>query len=67
MEVTVQKMRLKALRVNKNWTQIEFAAKLGVSPETIKKWESGKHYPNMKYMKKISELLEVQINQIFFG
>ena len=60
------KLTLKALRVNKNLTQAEAAAKLNVTPGTLSRWELGKSYPSIKKIKKIEELYNVDYKDIFF-
>lgn len=36
---------LRQLRVNEGITQAEAAARIGVNPKTIERWEAGKHEP----------------------
>jgi transcriptional regulator with XRE-family HTH domain len=51
-------MNIKKLRKEKNMTQIELAAKVGVSLTTIRNWEYGASTPNEENMKKLEEILE---------
>ena len=37
-------------------TQQEFASVIGVSFETINRWENGKNEPTMKYKRKLADL-----------
>lgn len=60
------KMTLKALRVNANMTQKETAEKLGVSITTLSFWERGERFPNVKDIKKIEKLFDVNYNDIIF-
>ena len=58
---------LKEERENSNLTQEEVATKIGVSKSLIYKWESGKSYPSMEYLPKLSETYGVSINEIIAG
>ena len=55
---------LKEERENSNLTQEEVATRIGVSKSLIYKWESGKSYPSMEYLPKLSETYGVSINEI---
>lgn len=50
---TIKKLRNKLLL-----TQNEFANYLGVSFESVNRWENGKNEPTMKVKRKLKELLE---------
>lgn len=54
-----------ALRKKKGWTQTVFAEKLGISPQSVSKWECGIGYPDVTLFPTIAELLEVPIGVIF--
>ena len=49
---------IKQIRESMLLTQTEFAQLLGVSFETVNRWESGKHEPTMKIKRKIKKLME---------
>ena len=49
---------IKELRLKLLLTQTEFAELLGVSFESVNRWENGKNEPTMRIKRKISELLE---------
>lgn len=53
------------LRKKKGWTQTVFAEKLGISPQSVSKWECGIGYPDVTLFPVIAELLEVSIGIIF--
>ena len=59
-------MTLRSLRVNKNLTQVESAEFIGVTPETIGKWEKGITFPNVPQLEKIQQLYDVNYNDINF-
>ena len=49
---------LKKLREKMLLTQSEFGQLIGVSFETVNRWENGKHVPTMKAKRKINKLAE---------
>lgn len=51
--------RLKKIRATKNWTQAQLAAKLGISPSTLSRYETGKTVPSFKSISHYSEILNV--------
>ena len=46
----MSKVTLAGARVSKGWTQRELAEKMGVSRETVIKWESGKTEMRTPYL-----------------
>ena len=62
----MQKMTLKALRVNNGLSQESAAKKLGVSPATLSKWENAKSFPDAIKIGKIEELYRTSYNDIIF-
>lgn len=61
-----KKFTLKALRINENFTQEEAGKKLGVTKDTISRWENGKSYPNAKQIHLIENLYGVNYDAIIF-
>ncbi len=61
-----KKFTLKALRINENLTQEEAGEKLGVTKDTISRWENGKSYPNAKQIHSIENLYGVNYDAIIF-
>ena len=53
--------RLKKLRIENGLKQSELAEKVGVSKVTVSLWENGHRVPEMKALKKLSELFDVSI------
>ena len=49
---------LKKLREKMLLTQSEFGQLIGVSVETVNRWENGKHVPTMRAKRKINKLAE---------
>lgn len=60
------KLTLKALRINNNLTQEEAGKKLGVTKDTISRWENAKSFPNVKQIKEIEKLYNVTYDDIIF-
>ena len=55
------------LRKNKGYSQKELAEKLEVSPKTISKWECGNGLPDISILKKVSEILDITIEELLEG
>lgn len=53
------------LRREKGWTQAEFADRLGISPQSISKWECGVGFPDVTLFPVIAETLSVPIGVLF--
>lgn len=64
--VKVETMTLKAIRTNLNWSLEKASKKLGVSKDTLSKWERGKSYPNIPRLKRIEQTYNVQYSCINF-
>jgi len=47
---------LRKLREGEGLTQLQLAAKVGVSPSTIFRWEKGKHIPHPERLKKLNRI-----------
>lgn len=56
--------RIKQLREEQNMTQIRLSIELEVSQETISAYESGKHYPSVASLIKLSEILHASCDYI---
>ena len=50
--------KLRAIRKRKGWSQERLARELGVSFQTIHRWETGKFEPSPLAQEKIDRLLE---------
>lgn len=59
-------MTLKALRVNADYTQVEAAKALGITPETLSNWERGKSFPTVPQIKEIEKLYSTKYADIQF-
>ena len=57
-------MRLKELRISKNWS-MEYLGKLvGVSDQTISNWERGRNQPSIKHLIKLADIFEVTVDYL---
>lgn len=61
------KISLKAARVNANLTQQEVANLIRVSKHTIINWEKGKTSVGYAPLKVLSEIYNIQMENIFIG
>jgi len=55
---------LKSLRKEKNWTQEEMAEFIGVSPQSVSKWERGDTYPDITLLPSLANLFKVSIDAL---
>lgn len=62
----MNRITLKAARVNAGLTQKEAAAKLHVSNKTLWNWEAGVRVPNINNVKAICELYGMSYDDIIF-
>lgn len=58
---------LKQVRVRKGMTQKELADFVDLSQETISQYEMGNRTPSIVIARKIADVLEVSLDDIFFG
>jgi transcriptional regulator with XRE-family HTH domain len=55
---------LKALRKGMEWTQEEMAEMIGVSPQSVSKWERGDTYPDITLLPALATLYRVSVDAI---
>ena len=48
-------------------TQKELAERLGVTNKAVSKWETGGGMPDVSMLKKLSEILEVSVDELLAG
>lgn len=53
------------LRKERGWTQINLAKKIGISPQSISKWECGIGYPDVTLFPILAELFNIPIGVLF--
>ena len=59
------KNRLKVLRAERDWSQQDLAAQLGVSRQSVNAIETGKYDPSLPLALRIAALFAMQIEGIF--
>ena len=59
------KNRLKVMRAERDWSQADLAARLGVSRQTINAIETEKYDPGLPLALKIGKLFEMCVEKIF--
>ena len=57
-------LNLKVARVKKQYTQSILAKKLDVSVTTVSNWEIGRGKPSMDNLIKLSDILEISIDEL---
>ena len=60
------KITLKAARINQGLNQTQAGNKIGVSKDTLSKWERGECVPNLKYIPAIEETYCVKYDDLIF-
>ena len=58
---------IQKLRKEQKLTQQELGDKLGVSPKTISKWETGGGLPDISFLKRLSEIFNITIEELLEG
>lgn len=56
---------IKRLRLEKNLTQEQLAAKLGISAQAVSKWETSETYPDGALLIPLANELEVSLDELF--
>ena len=59
--------KIKQLREEKGMTQQRMAEKLYVTRQAVSRWECGARYPDLLTAKKISQILDVSIDELLSG
>lgn len=57
-------LRVAELRKNKNMTQQDLADRMGVSFQSISKWENGGSMPDIQLLPELAELFSVSVDQL---
>jgi DNA-binding XRE family transcriptional regulator len=47
------------LRLERGWTQFELALAVGVQPQSVYLWESGRRQPHVSQMRKLGQVFEI--------
>ena len=59
------KNRLKVLRAERDWSQLDLADRLGVSRQSVNAIETGKYDPSLPLAFRIADLFGLPIEEIF--
>lgn len=59
------KNRLKVLRAERDWSQADLAARLGISRQSVNAIETGKYDPSLPLAFRIAKLFGQPVEQIF--
>lgn len=59
------KNRLKVLRAERNWSQLELANRVGVSRQAINAVETGRFDPSLPLALKLARVFEAPVESIF--
>ena len=62
----MEKLTLKAARVNAGLTQVEAAKKIGISDATLLNYEKGRAVPDVRVLKRIEDVYGVEYKNIIF-
>lgn len=55
---------IRELRQERGWTQFELALAVGVRPQAVYLWESGRRTPQVPQLRKLGELFELCSDEI---
>ena len=56
---------IRRLRMERDWTQEELAARLGVSGQAVSKWETGQSLPDISQVPQLARTLGVTTDELF--
>lgn len=56
---------IRALRTEQGWTQFELALRVGVQPQAVYLWESGRRTPQVAQLRKLGQLFGICSDEIF--
>ena len=65
MEKENIKCHLREIRIKRNLSQTDIAIAMNVKQTTVSEWENNNNIPNLKIAYKLSELLEVNVTDIW--
>ncbi len=60
----MDRMSMKALRIDRGMTQEEFASAVNVTKKTVGSWENGKTHPKLDKIEIICEVLNVPYDSV---
>ena len=57
-------LKIKEFRQKNNYTQRYLAYKIGVSQQSVVKWEQGKSIPNIVHLIKLAHLMQCSVDEL---
>jgi putative transcriptional regulator len=63
--ITLIKNRIKVLRSERDWTQVDLAERVGVSRQAVISIEKYKYTPSLELAFQIAKAFEVDVNEVF--
>ena len=57
--------KIKTFRERNGLTQKQFAEKIGVTHQTVSKWEGNKGYPDVFFLPRLAEALSCTIDELY--
>lgn len=67
MDPYITGQMIRTLREKNKMTQAELALNLSVSDKTISKWETGKGYPDITLLDRLSQVLNISMTELLLG
>lgn len=61
-----EKSKLRKYREENGYSQIDLSEKMTVTQQAISSWETGRTIPKPHQMRKLSEILEVDMDYLFY-
>lgn len=61
------KNRLKVLRAERNWSQLDLAERLGVSRQSVNAIETERHDPSLSLAFKLADVFGLPVESIFIN
>ncbi|MBM7617597.1 uncharacterized protein (TIGR01655 family) [Weissella uvarum] len=58
---------IKAIRLNREMTQEEFAQELNITRQTLSRWETGRGYPNLDTLVDLSYRFDISLDELLKG
>ncbi|MGI8404863.1 MAG: helix-turn-helix transcriptional regulator [Thermomicrobiales bacterium] len=55
---------IRELRQERGWTQFELAIKVGVQPQAVYFWESGRRTPQVAQVRMLAQVFEISSDEI---
>jgi len=55
---------IRQLRDERNWTQLELANRLGVTPSTVYSWERGRYEPAASKLRQLAQVFGISMDDI---